>query len=241
MTYSVVIVEDEMLSADLLKTILFEINDEIGPFDIQNICHSGEEAVAAVKHRRPDILFLDINMPQGDGFYVVEKLNQAGIILPAIIFTTAHSRFAAKAYDIEAVDYLLKPISHEKIIRAIKRVDKLQAPEKPDLKMLKVAVKNGSEFINIDTIDVIEASGDYLYIHTEGRKIMVRASLRDYAAKLHHKFQQTHRSYLVNIDSITAINRMPKGAAMVILSSEQEIPVSRRYRVELLKLLPDMV
>ncbi len=241
MSYNVVIAEDEELSADLLKAILYEINDIAGPFEILSISHSGEDAIAAVKNHKPDILFLDINMPHGDGFSVVEALKNLPHS-PAIIFTTAHSRFAVQAFDVEAVDYLLKPLSNERVIQAINRIKKSStAIEAIQPTIIKVPLKNGAEFISSTDIDAMEASGDYIYIHVHNRKLMIRGSLRDYTEKLKPIFYQSHRSFLINLSSVVSIERNIKGGSSAILSSGLIIPISRRYRAGMIKLLPDMI
>lgn len=253
MSYSAVIAEDEKLSADLLEMILSEISPQIGPIDIHNIAHSGEEAIAAVMKYQPDILFLDINMPQGDGFAVVEAIRAApNCMMPAIIFTTAHSRFAVRAFDVEAADYLLKPLSNERVIKAINKVMKTKAlavisPEiaTEEAMIIKVATKDGAEFISSEHIDAMEASGDYIFIYTEKRKLMMRGTLRDYSQKLSQqngpKFYQTHRSYLVNINSVQSVERNANGGAIILLNNREKIPLSRRYKAGLFRLLPDFL
>lgn len=241
MTYNVIIAEDEELSADLLKAILNEISDSVGPFQITQICHSGEETIAAVKQYDPDIVFLDINMPHGDGFSVVDALQDLPEA-PAIIFTTAHSKFAVQAFDVEAIDYLLKPLSNERVIQAVNRIKKsLSSIETTKPIIIKVPLKNSSEFISSTDIDAIEASGDYIYVHVHDRKLMLRGSLRDYAEKLKPEFYQSHRSFLINLSSVASMERRTSGAYFAILSSGLAIPISRRYRAAMLKLLPDII
>lgn len=241
MTYTVVIAEDENLSAILLEKILSEVGDSFGAIEVVSICHSGEETIAAIKKYQPDILFLDINMPQGDGFSVVTALEQySPNDIPAIIFTTAHSRFAVRAFDVDAVDYLLKPLSNDRVIKAIHKAVKFQGAVDED-QVIKVPTRDGAEFVNAATIDAMEASGDYIYIFTGERKLMLRGALRDYSEKLKLRFYQTHRSYLINIDNIHSMKNNSNGSAVAVLKSGREIPVSRRYRSGLVKLLPNML
>lgn len=246
MSHSIIIAEDEQLSADLLEKIISEISDTMGSLNIVAICHSGEEAIAAVTKHEPDILFLDVNMPQGDGFTVVDAINAHPMTKrPAIIFTTAHSRFAVRAFDVQASDYLLKPLSNERVIRALKRVMGSDATashaDAGDAIMIKVPTKKGSEYISAINIDAMESSGDYIYIYTDNRKLMLRGTLRDYSEKLKLNFYQTHRSYLVKLDSITAVHNNRNGSAIAILDSGAEIPISRRYRAGLIRLLPHIL
>lgn len=241
MTYRVVIAEDEKLSALLLKQILSEVSDTVGSIEIVDICHSGEETVAAIKDYRPDILFLDINMPQGDGFSVVTALEEfATHDVPAIIFTTAHSRFAVRAFDVDAVDYLLKPLSNDRVVKAIFKAIKSQSVIDEN-QIIKVPTRDGAEFINANLIDVMEASGDYIFIYSAERKFMVRGALRDYSEKLGTQFYQTHRSYLINITNIMSVRNNNNGSAIAVLKSGKEVPVSRRYRSGLVRLLPDLL
>lgn len=241
MTYRVVIAEDEKLSAILLEKILSEVSDSVGSIEVVTICHSGEETISAIIEYQPDILFLDINMPQGDGFNVVSALDQPSILeKPAIIFTTAHSRFAVRAFDVDAVDYLLKPLSNDRVIKAINKAVKSQAVVDED-PVIKVPTRDGAEFVNASAIDAMEASGDYIYIYIGGRKLMLRGALRDYSEKLKTRFYQTHRSYLVNIDNIISVKNNSNGSALALLESGKEIPVSRRYKSGLVRLLPHML
>ncbi len=240
MSYRVVIAEDENLSAILLEKILSEVSDSVGTIEVVSICHSGEETIAAIKEHQPDILFLDINMPQGDGFSVVTALEQSSHTMPAIIFTTAHSRFAVRAFDVDAADYLLKPLSNDRVIKAIHKAVKSQIAADED-QVIKVPTRDGAEFINTANIDAMEASGDYIYIYSTDRKLMLRGALRDYTEKLKSRFYQTHRSYLINIDNISSVKNNSNGSAIAVLKSGKEIPVSRRYRSGLVKLLPDML
>ncbi len=241
MTYRVVIAEDEKLSAILLEKILSEVSDSVGPIEIACICSSGEETIAAITKYKPDILFLDINMPQGDGFSVVNVLEESlASDNPAIIFTTAHSRFAVRAFDVDAADYLLKPLSNDRVIKAILKVVKSQSLIEEE-QVIKVPTRDGAEFINAHDIDAMEASGDYIYIYSAERKLMLRGALRDYSEKLKSQFYQTHRSYLINIASIISIKNNSNGSAIAVLKSGKEVPVSRRYRPGLVRLLPDLL
>lgn len=241
MTYRVVIAEDEKLSAILLEKILSEVSDSVGSIEIVSICTSGEETIAAIAEHRPDILFLDINMPQGDGFSVVGAIRDIFVPeKPAIIFTTAHSRFAVRAFDVDAADYLLKPLSNDRVIKAISKAVKSQNPMEEG-QVIKVPTRDGAEFINANNIDAMEASGDYIFIYSADRKLMLRGALRDYSEKLKPQFYQTHRSYLINIDNIASVKNNSNGSAVVMLNSGKEVPVSRRYRSGLVRLLPDML
>ncbi len=241
MTYRIVIAEDEKLSAILLEKIISEVSDSIGAIDVVSICHSGEETIEAIKEHQPDILFLDINMPQGDGFSVVDALEYVSIHdKPAIIFTTAHSRFAVRAFDVDAVDYLLKPLSNDRVIKALHKAVKSQMMVDED-QVIKVPTREGAEFVNAANIDAMEASGDYIYIYVGDRKLMLRGALRDYTEKLKSRFYQAHRSYLINIDNIRSVKNNSNGSAIAELKSGKEIPVSRRYRSGLVKLLPNML
>lgn len=247
MNYSVVIAEDEKLSADLLEIILSEIGSDSIRLSVKQIAHSGDEAIAAVLKHKPDILFLDINMPQGDGFTVLEAIDD-DCDMPAIIFTTAHSRFAVRAFDVEAADYLLKPLSNDRVLRAVQKVMKVKAAVSGNAPVsaaqpstLKVPTKDGAEFISTANIDAMEASGDYIYIYTDNRKLMIRGTLRDYSQKFAPIFYQTHRSYLINVNSVKAIHRKANGGAIILLNNGKEVPLSRRYKSGLFQILPYMI
>jgi two-component system, LytTR family, response regulator len=239
-TLRIIIAEDEILSADLLVKILSELEEKIGAVIVLDICHSGEEAFESTKKHRPDILFLDVNMPAGDGFSVLEKLTAIGFqFMPAVIFTTAHSRFAAKAFEVEALDYLLKPLSADKVLRAVTRVKRAESiPIAATAFIVKIPTVKGIEFVHASDIEFIKSDGDYLQVHFSGRMLMYRGALRNIADDLCPRFCQCHRSYLVNLDYVHHMERRSKGAAILSLASGAEIPVSRSFRSNLFVKLP---
>lgn len=227
-----IIADDEELSIDMLKVLLNEAQDSVGLIEIIRTCRSGEETLEAIEHITPDILFLDINMPAGDGMMVAEHLFKQDGPVPNIIFITAHAEHAARAFDVEAVDYLLKPVQLDRLQRAIKRVIEIKGvPEnEPKTKMIPVPVFGGIEMVDASRIEWAEASGDYLKLSIGKRTLMVRKTLSSFAADTAPLMTQTHRSYLINLDFVEKIIPKPKGEAVLCTKSGAKIPVSRGYK-----------
>lgn len=226
-----IIADDEELGVQMLKVLLNEAQDSIGLIDIVKTCGTGEDTLKAIDDLSPDIVFLDIHMPAGDGMLVAEALFKAKAALPHIIFITAHAEHAARAFDVEAVDYLLKPVQLGRLQRAIQRVlDIRSAPATETPRMIPVPVFGGIEMIDAASIEWAEASGDYIELHTANRAIMVRRTLSSFASDMAPMLTRTHRSYLVNLDFIQKIVPMAKGEAVLLTRSGAEIPVSRSYK-----------
>jgi len=230
MSIGVIIADDEELSRALLVALLDEVAADLPPLVLMAQCATGEEVVRAVREHQPDIVFLDINMPAGDGFSVVAALGDSGLASPpAIIFTTAHSRFAVQAFDVEAVDYLLKPISAEKVRRAIERVLKSRERD-PDPVRIAVPTAKGTEYVTLAEIEYVEADSEYIVLQVGPRRHVVRGSLKTFARSLPAGFCQIHRSYIANRDHVARVEKTRTGGSELILVSGKAVPISRRYR-----------
>ena len=227
-----IIADDEELGVQMLKVLLNEAQDSVGLIEIVRTCATGEETLQAIEELSPDVVFLDIHMPSGDGMSVAETLFKNRPNLPYIIFVTAHANHAARAFDVEAVDYLLKPVQLDRLKRAITRVVDLLATPAADktTKMIPVPVFGGIEMIDAARIEWAEASGDYIKLHIANRALMVRKTLSSFASDMAPIMTQTHRSYLVNLDFLEKIVPMAKGEAILSLKSGAEIPVSRSFK-----------
>lgn len=227
-----IIADDEELGVQMLKVLLNEAQDSVGLIEIVKTCGTGEETLRATKELSPDIVFLDIHMPAGDGMLVAEALFKEKINPPHIIFITAHAEHAARAFDVEAVDYLLKPVQLDRLQRAIHRVSDLilkPASEKTP-KMIPVPVFGGIEMIDATKIEWAEANGDYIKLHVSNRALMVRKTLSSFASDMAPMMTQTHRSYLVNMEFVEKIVPMAKGEAILCVKSGARIPVSRSFK-----------
>ncbi|MFT5774411.1 LytR/AlgR family response regulator transcription factor [Hyphomonas sp.] len=227
-----VISDDEGLSIDLLQILLSEMQSFLGQIEVVKTCTSGAETLRAVEALSPDLLFLDISMPAGDGILVADTLRRSGRSLPQIIFTTAHAEYAAKAFDLEAADYLLKPIQADRLQRAIERAiaSRNALVDQSLSKIIPVPVLGGIEMIDATRIEWVEASGDYVHLHIGNRNFMVRKTLTNFGSDVYPILLQTHRSYLVNPSFVTRVMPKAKGEALLLMTSGMEVPVSRTHR-----------
>jgi two-component system LytT family response regulator len=238
------IVDDEPLARDRIKRFL---RDEA---DIQIIgeCKNGLEAIDSITSEKPDLVFLDIQMPEKTGFEVIKSLGSKK--LPTIIFVTAYDQYALQAFDVHALDYLLKPFNRERIKRAVsrarehidhrkigeldERLNSLIADirgEKKYLDRLVVKAVGRVFFLKSDEIDWIEAAGNYVKLHVGREAHMIRETMNGIEAKLDpEKFLRIHRSTVVNIDRIKELHPMFSGDYAVILRNGTELALSRNYR-----------
>ena len=250
MKINTLIVDDEPLARDRVKRFLRDVQD----IKIIGECGNGREAVAAIKEQKPDLVFLDIQMPEKNGFDVVKSLDDRA--MPAVIFVTAYDQYALQAFDVHALDYLLKPFNRERLHKAVshardqietKRIGQLDErlvslikDLKADRKYLeRLVVKSVGRvfFLKVDDIDYIEAAGNYVKLHTGRESHMIRETMNGIEAKLDpDKFLRIHRSTVVNIDRIKELHPMFSGDYAVILRNGTELALSRNYRERLLEL-----
>ena len=244
------IVDDEPLARDRVKRLLRDETD----ITIIGECGNGTEAIKAIKSEKPDLVFLDIQMPEKNGFEVIKALDAKQA--PTVIFVTAYDQYALQAFDASALDYLLKPFNRERLHRAVTRareiiesknrgnLDERLASLIADLKTEKkylerLVVKSVGRvfFLKIDEIDWIEASGNYLKLHVGRESHLIRETMNSIEAKLNpDKFLRIHRSTVVNIDRIKELHPMFSGDYAVILRNGAELTLSRNYRERFLEL-----
>lgn len=250
MKIKTLIVDDEPLARDRVKRFLRDEHD----ISVIGECGNGREAVAAIKEQQPDLVFLDIQMPEKNGFEVVKSLNEK--TMPAVIFVTAYDQYALQAFDVHALDYLLKPFNRERLHKAVshardqietkrignldERLASLIADLKSERKYLeRLVVKSVGRvfFLKVDEIDWIEAAGNYVKLHTGREAHMIRETMNGIEAKLDpDKFLRIHRSTVVHIDRIKELHPMFSGDYAVILRNGTELALSRNYRERLLEL-----
>jgi len=228
---STLIVDDEPLARRNIA-LLLRRHPEI---EIVGECGSGTEALAAIHQLGPDLLFLDVQMPERDGFDVVEMLGKQ---LPAaIIFVTAYDQYALRAFEAGALDYLLKPFDNARFERALARgkeriaLSRL-APQKTERLMIKSAGE--VSFVRVSEIDWIEADDYYACLHVGPRNHLLRRSLAELEQDLQDaNFCRIHRSAIVNIDRIKTLKLNADGEYNVVLESGSELCLSRRHRRDL--------
>lgn len=231
MNLRAVIADDEALSIQMLKVLLAELNPSEDTIEIVATCSTGSETLAACERLSPDIVFLDIQMPDGSGMKIADLLYARPLPRPQIIFTTAHAEYAASAFDVDAVDYLLKPVELSRLSRALERARQARrTTSQRNSKVIPVPVLGGIELLEVATIEWVVSSGDYLTLTTSGRSYLIRKTLSAFAKETYPILRQTHRSYLVNLSAVAKLVPRPKGEALLCLASGAEIPVSRRNR-----------
>ena len=250
MKINTLIVDDEPLARDRVKRFLRDEHD----IKIIGECGNGKEAVAAIKEQRPDLVFLDIQMPEKNGFEVVKALDEKH--MPAVIFVTAYDQYALQAFDVHALDYLLKPFNRDRLHKAVthardqietrrignldERLSSLIKDLRSDRKYLeRLVVKSVGRvfFLKVEEIDWIEAAGNYVKLHSGREAHMIRETMNGIEAKLDpDKFFRIHRSTVVNIDRIKELHPMFSGDYAVILRNGTELALSRNYRERLLEL-----
>lgn len=241
-----VIIDDEPLARMIVK-------EYIAAFTEVNIvaeCNDGFEGLKAVQQQKPDVIFLDIQMPKINGFEMLELLEEP----PAIIFTTAFDEYAMKAFEAHAVDYLLKPFSQERFNKAIEKLmahSSLQQHKKATEEMMnaapqvpsqneRIVVKTGGKIkiINISHIHFLEAADDYVKIHTPEGIFLKNKTMGYYEQSLPPDlFVRTHRSFMVNVQEITRIDPYEKDSHLAILRSGARVPVSKTGYARLKSLL----
>jgi two-component system, LytTR family, response regulator len=216
----------------------------------------GQTAVEMIQQERPDLLFLDVQMPELDGLAVIDAIGAAE--MPLTVFVTAYDQHAIRAFEASALDYLLKPFSDERfestMARVKARLDERSmkefgqrvmkmvsaAPVAPERRLDRLVVKAGgtTRFIRVIDIDWIEAAGVYVTLHVGGKELLYRAALNDLAEKLDpRRFVRVHRSALINIESVLQLEPISHGEFEAVLKNGSRTRVSRTYRGQLEKRL----
>lgn len=226
------VVDDESLARRNV-TVLLRRDPGIGSVAE---CASGLDAIREIRRSRPDLVFLDVQMPECDGFDVVELLGCD--LPPAIIFVTAYDEYALRAFEAGALDYLLKPFDDARFGRALNRAkEKLAhylAPKQRVLERLVVRSQGRVHFLSVADIDWIEAAGYYACLHVGSDTHVLRRSLSELEQDLgHDRFIRIHRSSIVNLDRIRGLELQAGGEYEVVLRTKARLRLSRRYRKRL--------
>jgi len=234
------IVDDEPLARTAIRNIL-KHHSEV---EIAAECEGGAEAIAAVEALAPDLVFLDIQMPELDGFAVMEAIGRER--MPRVIFVTAYDQYAVRAFEVHALDYLLKPFDLERFDEALDRAKReLQSPAWTERVLALLQESRASDylqrviirqqgrvfFVAAGEIDWIEAQGNYVNLHGLGKAYLFREAMGSLEAKLDpRKFRRIHRSAIVNIDSIRELRPCFHGDYDVVLHDGTELKLSYRFR-----------
>jgi two-component system, LytTR family, response regulator len=245
--WKALIVDDEELARKLLREMVSS-HPEI---EIAAECANGMEAVKAAGEHKPDLLFLDVQMPKLTGFDVLELIDRAGV---SIIFVTAFDQYAMKAFEVHAVDYLLKPFSRERFEAALERAKSKEGKKDVDATELvassrpagqyaeRIVVKDGTKvsLIAVNKLEYAEALDDYVSLVSEGKKHLKQQTISGLEMTLDPAmFVRIHRSYIVNLGRVARIEPYGKDSKVVILSNGLKLPVSRTGYGRLKTLLDD--
>ena len=240
MNLRTIIVDDEELARQLLREYAWEA----GGLEIAAECANGFDAVKAIGELKPDLVFLDVQMPKLDGFEVLELVDPP----PAVIFVTAYDQYAMRAFDAHAVDYLLKPFHLDRFKRSLERArarlgkpkpvaaELAAAARPPGQKLERVVVKDGARvhIIPVDKLDYVEAQDDYIALHSDKRSYLKQQTISSLEAQLDPaRFARIHRSYVVNLERIVRIEPYTKDSRVVILREGTQLPVSRSGHAKL--------
>jgi len=250
------IVDDEPIARRNLRALLRGYPE----VELIGECGSGAEAVRLIRAGPPDLLFLDVQMPEMNGFDVLKQIDLG--IIPAVIFVTAYDQYALKAFDVQALDYLLKPFDDERFAQAIGRARTqleqrataglkerllalLEAEEKPSSVQPpayeeKFLIKSASRvfFLRAEEIDWIEAADYYVCLHTGGQSHVLRRTMADLEARLDpDRFCRIHRSTIVNIGRVREVQARQGGDYIVLLVDETELRLSRSRKEQIERIL----
>jgi two-component system LytT family response regulator len=258
MTIRTILVDDESLAIQGLQLRL-EPHEDV---EIVETCNNGREAIRAIKTHKPDLVFLDIQMPGFDGFSVVQGMME--VEPPLFIFVTAYSDHAIRAFEAQAIDYLLKPVEEGRLADALDRVrlrlsDKKQVQEAEKLRgvLAEVAPQAMTDFsadgdapasnrfeklinikdrgqifrVDVESIERIDAAGDYMCIYTADNSLILRETMKDLEKRLDPRnFQRVHRSTIVNLSQVRQVKPHTNGECFLVLESGAQVKVSRSYR-----------
>lgn len=258
MTIRTILVDDEPLAIQGLQLRLEKHED----VEIIDTCSNGREAIRAIKTHKPDLVFLDIQMPGFDGFSVIQGLME--VEPPLFVFVTAYSDHAIRAFEAQAADYLMKPVEEDRLADTLDRVrqrlaEKRGAEEAGKLKEVLAEVApeavetveagedapaasryeklinikdRGQIFrVDVDTIEKIDAAGDYMCIYTGDNTLILRETMKDLEKRLDpRRFQRVHRSCIVNLDLVRQVKPHTNGECFLVLDSGSQVKVSRSYR-----------
>ncbi|UII28459.1 LytTR family transcriptional regulator DNA-binding domain-containing protein [Fulvivirga maritima] len=231
------IIDDEKLARDVVSAYLKGQDD----VEIVGECSNGFEGVKAIQEMKPDLIFLDVQMPKLTGFEMLELLDE----MPVIIFSTAFDEYAIKAFEKSAVDYLLKPYSKQRFEEALNKakaklknqepsttaVDTLLEEKRQETEQLeRIVVRSGSKIVIIPTskLDYVEAQDDYVALHSEGKKYLKQITMKYLEQALPAaEFVRVHRSYIVRVSMIDRLEPYTKDSYVAVLKDSSKISVSR--------------
>jgi len=245
------IVDDEPLARSMVRCMA----DGHAGIELVGESESGQEAIAAIRTLKPDLIFLDVQMPGGDGFTVIEAL--ASEHLPHVIFITAYDQYAVRAFEVHAIDYLLKPFDRDRFEQALRRAVRQietersgelnerifsllaeRRPPAPYLERFIIKTEGRVFFLKAGEIEWVEAEGNYVVLHAGGKGHLFREAISSLETRLDpRRFQRIGRSAIVNIDCVRELQPWFRGDYKIILHDGTELKLSHRFRDNLNKYL----
>ena len=250
--------DDESLARDAIRVLLADDSDT----SVIGECGNGKDAVKAIHEQSPDLVFLDVQMPDLDAFQVIEQVGPEN--MPVTVFVTAFEQHALQAFAANALDYILKPFDHERFYGALQRakdnlvrqrfydqsqrlfaaladskartVEEAKEPVATSKHLERLVIKSGGRivFLKVEEIDWIEAAGDYMNLHVGNTSHLLRETMNDLAGKLNpEKFLRIHRSTIVNVERVKEIQPFFHGEQIVTLKDGKKLKMSRSYRDKL--------
>jgi len=244
MRIETLIVDDEPLARERVRSLLAQMDD----IAVVGECGAGREAARAIMEKRPDLVFLDVQMPELDGFGVLRKIPAEA--MPVVIFVTAYDEYAIKAFDVQALDYLLKPFDRQRFARAVERaraalsqagghgadarlLELLKQMDRDSRYERRLAIKSAGRisFVSVDEIEWLEAADNYVRLHTGATVHLLRATMSSLEERLDAtQFIRIHRSTIVRSDRIKEIQPLFNGEYAILLRDGRKLTCSRGYR-----------
>ncbi len=237
-TFKTIVIDDERLAREELKSMLSEFNE----IEISDEARNGEEGIDKIKDQQPDLIFLDVSMPGMTGFDMLKKLDY----IPHVIFVTAYDEFALKAFEVNALDYVLKPIDPVRLSEAIEKLrqkeetefesenEKISREEKKLDTTDRIFIKDGEKcyFVKLEKVRMLESDGNYVKIHFGKNRPLVLRSLNSFEEKLDTgSFFRANRKFIINLDWIENVENWFNGGLQVELKSGDKVEISRRQAI----------
>jgi len=231
-----IIIDDERLARQELKTLLSEYKE----IEIVGEANNAESAIESIKNLKPDVIFLDIQMPGKNGFEILEEISG----LPDVVFVTAYDEYAIRAFEVNALDYLLKPVQASRLSETVKKILQKDSTEKNESKNItqnlndedQVFVKDGEKcwFVKLSDIRLFESEGNYVRVHFDKNRPLILRSLNNLDERLNNKtFFRASRKHIVNLKWVESIESWFNGGLMVKLRGGEQIEISRRQAAKL--------
>lgn len=237
-TIKTMLVEDERLAREELKSMLSQFHE----LEIIDEAKNGEEGLLKIRKQKPDLIFLDVNMPGFSGFELLKQLDE----IPLVVFVTAYDEFAIKAFEVDALDYILKPIDPVRLQETIKKIvarfkeenetsEEIEIPTKKTLGLTdSVFIKDGEKcwFVELSNIRMLESEGNYVRIYFDNFKPLILRSLGSFEERFDPTvFFRANRKYIINLKWIKSIENWFNGGLMVELKSGEKVEISRRQAI----------